>query len=143
MVVFYEIFKKTSLYLIRISVKKASIKNEKNIKKLISIYSEELEDVKQIHNNNQGAQLDLIDSLYRNILYSILIIIIFSIINKFGSNLLFYSFLGSSISIAFNIISNLIYNHKLILKSKDFKNYNIKINSKIKNLNSLLSKSQK
>ena len=138
----YEIFKKSSLYLIKTSVKKVSINNEKNIKQLISIYTEELEDVKNLHQNVQGAQLNLIDSLYRNILYSFLIIIIFLTINKFGNIIFFYAFLGSSISLIFRIISNLIYNYKLILKSKDFENYNIKINSKIENLTSLLSKAQ-
>jgi hypothetical protein len=138
----YEIFKNLSLYLIKISVKKVSINNEKNIEQLISIYTEELEEVKNLYQNTQGAQLNLIESLYRNILYSFLIIIIFFTINKFGNNLFFYAFLGSSISLIFRIFSNLIYNYKLILKSKDFENYNIKINSKIENLISLLSKQQ-
>ena len=135
----YEFLKKTSFHIIKFSIKRVSVNTKKNIEKLIKIYSEELEEVRKLYNNTQWAQLNLIDSLYRNILYSILLLFIFLLINKFSSNLFFYSFLGASISLIFNIIKDIIYNYRIIQKSKDFINYENKISSKIEKLILLLN----
>lgn len=136
----YEVLKKSSLFLLKISAKKVALNHKKSIEKLIKIYSDELEYVKSLHNNSNEAILDLIDSLYKNILYSIYLLVIFFIINKTDNIIFFYSFLGSSITLIFGILKSLIYNYKIILKAKDFTNYSNIINRKIEKLISLKEK---
>ena len=127
-------------YGLNYSIKKTNKWSLENINFLAKHYKEELETIKKLSENNKGELLNLLDQTYKFFGYLFILATAFLIIDKINNNILFYSFLGASTSLTIKLIAGLIYNYKLIQKSKNIKHYENKILVRIKNLEELSEK---
>lgn len=141
--ILYDLLKKIFFSGIKYTVTKTNQWSLKNVEFLISHYKGELKSLKNISDNNNGELFKLIEDIFQSIFLGLIIAVVLLFINKIGDNILFYSFLGSSTSLIIKIIASLIYNYKLIQKSKKREYYEKKMKKQIKTLKAIIKERKK
>lgn len=141
----YDVIKKTFRFFLLRSInglkntsKKLSKKKYENVKYLLEHYTQELEMVEKLKNNDKTILSKLIEDLYSNIVLIIILIIFLLLIDKFGSNYAFYGFLGASSIMVIRIVYQLYYNSQLFEKVKKFESYKMKIKKRTTRIEEIL-----
>ncbi|WP_027878938.1 hypothetical protein [Mesoflavibacter zeaxanthinifaciens] len=138
--IIYDLLKKLFFSIIKFSITKTNRWSLKNIEFLVNHYKDELKSLKKISENNNDELLNLIEETYNYFLFCLIIVISLLFINKVTSDLFFYSFLGTSTTLIMKIIGSIIYNYKLVKKSKKIEFHEKRIKRKIKTLKELIKK---
>lgn len=110
----------------------------KNIKYLLKHYEDELKSITKIKNNDGNELLLILERVYRYLSFALILLIFLFFINILDNRIVFYAFFGSSLSLVIKIFYNLIYDYKLIQKSKKYNKSTEKLNKKIVELKKLI-----
>jgi|TARA_B110000240_G_scaffold33507_1_gene36278 hypothetical protein len=140
--IIYDLLKKLFFVGIKYTVTKTNRWSLKNIEFLINHHKDELKSLKNISENKNGELLKITENTFKYIFFILIFAIALLFIDKLGSNLFFYSFLGASTSLIIKIIASLIYDYKLVQKSKKIEFYEKKIKKRIKVLKEIIKKSK-
>lgn len=141
----YDIFKKL-MYYIAVSTKYAAKStgkgiskwNKKNIQNLIQNYKYDIVKVEKVMNNEQEIYIELLYDLYDNILLFFIILLMYFIVLKLENPFFFYALLGSSSRYLISIFASIYYNTTLFKNARNFDNYKIKKQKRIKLLERML-----
>ncbi|MBK6265092.1 hypothetical protein JKA74_08585 [Marivirga sp. S37H4] len=114
----------------------------RNIEFLINHHKDELKSLKKISENDKGELLKLIEDTFNYFFFGLIFAVSLLFIDKVSNDLFFYGFLGASTTLIIKITRNLIYNYRLIRKSKKIEYHEMKIKKRIKTLKEIIKKSK-
>lgn len=142
-----DIFKKLIYYLAvsTRSVAKSTGKgiskwNRKNIEDLIKRYKDDIVKVEKVKNKDQDTYYELINDLYRNLLFFFIMLVLYLIVIRLNNPFAFYGLLGSGLRYPISIFASIYYNTTLFENARNFDNYKLKKENRIKLLEGVLEK---